>query len=133
MQTMTEPATTAAGGIALYKLGVLAAIGAFLVSVVVMLMTLPRTGREFVVALISTVVSSVCGGAFTVRWLEIAHWAQDDVGMLGLGGVIFVCGLPAWVVVRALFRWAEARRDAELPQLLREVRDLRADLIGGDE
>lgn len=123
MQTMTEPASTAAGGIALYKLGVLAAIGAGLVSIVVMAMAVPRSAREFAVALISTVVSSICGGAFIVRWLDIGHWALDDLGMVALAGVIFVAGLPAWVMVRALFAWTESRKGVALPQLVKEFRE----------
>lgn len=130
---MTEPASTAAGGIALYKLGVYAAIGAGLVSVVVMAMAVPRSPREFMVALISTVVSSICGGAFIVRWLDISHWALDDLGMIAIAGVIFVAGLPAWVMVRAWFVWSEARRGAELPDLMRELKGLRDDLGRADE
>jgi vacuolar-type H+-ATPase subunit I/STV1 len=69
---MSEPGPlTAAGGIALYKLGAFGFI-AVLAAVVVMAMTLPKTVREFCVAMISTTVSSICGGAFVVRWLGIA-------------------------------------------------------------
>jgi hypothetical protein len=64
-----------------------------------MAMTLPKTVREFVVAMISTIVFSLGGGAFVVRWFELSHWANDDVGLVGLGVVIFICGLPAWVLV----------------------------------
>jgi vacuolar-type H+-ATPase subunit I/STV1 len=54
---------------------------AVLAAVVVMAMTLPKTVREFCVAMISTTVSSICGGAFVVRWLGIGDWANDDVGL----------------------------------------------------
>lgn len=133
MNTMTEPASTAAGGIALYKLGLLAAIGSLLVSLVVMLMTLPKTGREFATALISTVVSSICGGAGVVRWFELSSWAHDDLGLIALLGLAFVCGLPAWIVVRALFNWSEARKTEGLPELVHELREMRADLTRQDE
>lgn len=119
---MTEPATTAAGGLALYKLGVLGAFATVLVAIVVMAMTLPRTAREFVVAMISTVVASLGGGAFVIRWLEIGHWTNDDIGLVGLGAVVFVCGLPAWVSVRAWFAYTEASRGRSLLDLIREVR-----------
>lgn len=127
---MSEPGPlTAAGGIALYKLGAFGFI-AVLAAVVVMAMTLPKTVREFCVAMISTTVSSICGGAFVVRWLGIGDWANDDVGLIAIGGLIFVCGLPAWVFVRAWFKWAEARRDKDLGQLMRDVADLQKDLKG---
>lgn len=119
---MTEPASTAAGGMALYKLGLLGALASVLVAIVVMAMTLPKTVREFVVAMISTVVASLCGGAFVIRWMEIGHWANDDIGLLGLGAVVFVCGLPAWVSVRAWFAYTEASKGRSLLDLVRELR-----------
>lgn len=122
---MSEPGPlTAAGGIALYKLGAFGFV-AVLAAIVVMAMTLPKTVREFVVAMISTSVSSICGGAFVVRWLGIAHWVNDDAGMIAIGGIIFVCGLPAWVLVRAWFKWAEKRRDKDLAELATDIAELR--------
>lgn len=122
---MSEPGPlTAAGGIALYKLGAFGFV-AVLAAVVVMAMTLPKTVREFTVAMISTSVSSICGGAFVVRWLGIAHWVNDDAGMIAIGGIIFVCGLPAWVLVRAWFKWAEKRRDKDLAELATDIAELR--------
>jgi hypothetical protein len=122
---MSEPGPlTAAGGIALYKLGAFGFV-AVLAAIVVMAMTLPKTVREFVVAMISTSVSSICGGAFVVRWFGIGSWANDDVGVIALGGIIFVCGLPAWVLVRAWFKWAEKRRDKDLAELATDIAELR--------
>lgn len=119
---MSEPGPlTAAGGIALYKLGAFGFV-AILAAVVVMAMTLPKTVREFVVAMISTTVASLCGGAFVVRWLEIGHWA-NDVGMVAIGGLILVCGLPAWVVVRAWFAWSEAKKDRQIDEIVDAVLD----------
>ena len=119
---MTEPASTAAGGLALYKIGALGALATLLVAVVVMAMTVPRTAREFVVALICTVVGSMGGGAFVIRWLGIGHWAQDDIGLVGLVAVAFVCGLPAWVMVRGWFAYTEASKGRSLLELIRELR-----------
>lgn len=119
---MTEPASTAFGGIALYKLGVLGAGAAILVTIVVMAMTLPKTAREFVVAMICTVVSSIGGGAFVIRWFDLQHYAHDDIGVIALAAIIFVCGLPAWVVVRGWFVYAELSKNLSLPEMLRELR-----------
>lgn len=129
-QSMSEPGPlTAAGGIALYKLGAFGFV-AVLAAVVVMAMTLPKTVREFVVAMISTSVSSICGGAFVVRWFGIGSWANDDVGVIALGGIIFVCGLPAWVLVRAWFKWAERRRDKDLAEMASDLAELRKAVTG---
>lgn len=130
---MSEPGPlTAAGGIALYKLGAFGFV-AVLAAVVVMAMTLPKTVREFTVAMISTSVSSICGGAFVVRWLGIAHWVNDDAGMIAIGGIIFVCGLPAWVLVRAWFKWAEKRRDKDLTEIASDLAELRKAVTGTNQ
>lgn len=123
VRDMTEPASTAFGGFALYKLGVLGACSAILVNIVVMAMTLPKTAREFVVAMICTVVSSIGGGAFVIRWFDLQHYAHDDIGVIALTAVIFICGLPAWVVVRGWFAYTEARKGRSLLELIREVRE----------
>ncbi|WP_208630542.1 hypothetical protein [Ectopseudomonas oleovorans] len=118
---MTEPASTSFGGIALYKLGVLGAGAAILVTIVVMAMTLPKTAREFVVAMICTVVSSIGGGAFVIRWFDLQHYAHDDIGLIALTSIIFVCGLPAWIIVRALFAWSEAKKDRQITEIVDAV------------
>lgn len=123
IQQMTEPASTAAGGLVLWKLGVLGLFMAAMAAIVVMAMTLPKTVREFVVAMISTIVFSLGGGAFVVRWFELSHWANDDVGLVGLGVVIFICGLPAWVLVRGWFAYAEASKGRSLLVMIKELRE----------
>ena len=121
-KSMTEPASTAFGGIALYKLGVLGAFAAVLVTIVVMAMTLPKTARDFAVAMICTVVASLGGGAFLIRWFDLQHWANDDIGLVALAAVIFVCGLPAWVLVRGWFVYAELSKHMSLPDMIRELK-----------
>ena len=120
---MTEPASTAAGGIALYKLGLLGLFGALLTAIVVMAMTIPKTVREFAVALISTLMFSLGGGAFVIRWFELMAWANDLFGLIALLGLVFVCGLPGWVLVRAWFVYAEKRRSTSLPEMVRELKE----------
>ncbi|MGF6694769.1 hypothetical protein M2318_004858 [Metapseudomonas resinovorans] len=119
---MTEPATTAAGGFALYKLLGLV-LGVPLAVAVVMIMTRPRTTPEWAVALISTVVVSIGGGAAVIQYFGLHEWAVDFYGLLALASLHFTCGLPAWVVVRAWFVYAERRRDASLPELVKEIRE----------
>ncbi len=119
---MTEPASTAAGGVALTKL-LFPGLGAVLVVVVVMAMTLPKTPREWVVALISTVAGSLFGGAALIQWLEITAWASTFDGQVALGVFHFAAGLPAWVLVRSWFAYAETNKGRSLPDLIREVRD----------
>ncbi len=107
---MTEPASAAAGGLALYKLGAFGFM-AVLAAIVVMAMTPPKSFRESVVALSTTVMGSIGGGSFLVQWFGWSAWADTHFGLMALAGVIFVCGLPAWLIVRALFAYGEMRRD----------------------
>ncbi|MGF6695208.1 hypothetical protein M2318_005309 [Metapseudomonas resinovorans] len=119
---MTEPATTAAGGFALSKLlGLI--FGVPLAVAIVMILARPRSTREWAAALISTVVISIGGGAAVVQLYGLHAWAGDYYGQLALASLHFSCGLPAWVVVRAWFVYAERRRDTSLPDMVKEVRD----------
>lgn len=127
---MAEPTTSAAAagaaGAAGWKLiggaagGI--ALAATLATIVVMCATRPKTDREWAVGIISTVVSSTCGGAGAVRWLGIQDWAYDPFGLVALIGLVFVAGLPGWALVRAVFRWIEKREGRDIAQILKELR-----------
>lgn len=122
---MSEPISGAAASVAgLKALGGLAAgggIAAGLASVVVMSMTHPKDAREWRVALISTVVSSIGGGCALIRYLGVQHWASDTLGLIGLGAVMFACGLPGWALVRALFLYIDKRKNMDLLEMGQEA------------
>ena len=101
-----------------------AASGATLAAVVVMLMTPPRNKREWAVGLISTVVSSIGGGAMTVEHFGLHHWAFSTIGLCALGGLIFACGLPGWAIVRWVFNYIEKHRDASIDEVSTDVKEL---------
>lgn len=122
IHNMTEPASTAAGGYALGKLFGPAAF-AVLVVIVVMSMTMPKTSREWMVAMISTVVASLCGGAALIQWLGIAGWGATMDGQIALGGFHFAAGLPAWVTVRGWFAYTEASKGRSLLSMIKELRE----------
>ncbi len=126
---MPEPTSSSvAGAAAAYKAiggsAAAAAGGATLAAVVVMLMTPPRNIREWMVGLISTVVSSICGGAITIEHFQLHQWAFSTIGLYAMGGVIFACGLPGWAVVRWLFNFIDERRDASIDQVAKDVKEL---------
>lgn len=105
--------------------------GLTLATIVVMAMTMPRSKCEFFVALISTVVSSFCGGAFAIHYfglLPAAAVAATDLDaflfLAKLGGVFFVCGLPGWVIIRACFVFSESRKNKGIDQLIKDARDV---------
>jgi hypothetical protein len=126
VQNMSEPISSTAAGLAGWKiLGGLAgmgAIGAGLAAFVVMSMTKPKTDQEWRVALISTLVGSIGGGACLVRYLGIQNWAHDVFGMVAMLALVFACGLPAWALVRALFKYLDKNKDADLVEIVKDVR-----------
>lgn len=124
IKSMTEPASTTLGGFLLYKLAIsLIAVAVVLATIVVMAMTIPKTVKEFVVALICTVMCSLCGGAFIVMHMGLISWVNDYVGIVALSGIVFACGLPAWVLVRAFYAYAEIRSNGTgFIDMIREIK-----------
>lgn len=100
----------------------MAAGGAGLAAIVVMLMTQPRSAREWAVGLISTVVGSVCGGAWLISYFGLQAWMDTPVGLVAVLGLVFASGLPAWAVVRSAFTWLERRRGKDLGELFKDAK-----------
>lgn len=122
--SMAEPATSTVSGLAIYKLAMYLG-GATFASLVVMIMTRPRTSAEWTVALVSTVICSCCGGSAVVMYFDLQRWSQSWDGLMALFGLCFVCGLPAWVLVRAWFVFAETKRGASLVDIVKELKGLK--------
>lgn len=125
---MTEPATTGVGAALGWKAvggaaGV-AAGGAGLAAVIVMLMTPPRSPREWAVGLISTVLGSICGGAAVVQRWELQSWLTSYTGLVALLGLCFACGLPAWAIVRWSFTWMIRRADKDLGEVIADAKGM---------
>ncbi len=122
---MPEPTSSGVAGAVAYKaIGGAAAGGAALASIVVMLMTPPRSKREWAVGLISTVVTGIGGGAITVQYFGLHDWVQSVTGLMALGGLIFGCGLPGWAIVRWVFNFIEKNRDASIDDVAKEVKEV---------
>jgi hypothetical protein len=124
---MSEPLSTGAAGVAGWKIiGGLAGtgIGAGLASYIVMSMTKPKTDQEWRVALACTLAGSLGGGAALISWLGLQRWADDVFGLVGMFGIAFACGLPAWLIVRALFVYIDKKRDADIMELAADATTL---------
>ena len=124
---MSEPISSTAAGIAGWKLfGGLAAttgVGAGMATYIVMSLTKPKSDQEWRVALASTLMGSIFGGAAVIRYFNLQHWIEDLIGIVGMGGIMFTCGLPAWLLVRAAFLYMEKNRDKDLKDLIKDVKD----------
>jgi len=90
--------------------------------VVVMCMMTPRSPKEWAVGLISTIVFSIGGGACVIQHYGLEAWAHKPVGLVAMLGLVFACGLPGWAIVRWLFNYIEAKRNATLADVVRDVR-----------
>lgn len=122
MKTMSEPVSSSgAAGFAAYKLAMAYGVPACLAAVLVMLIAQPKSKREWAAALISTVSGSIYGGAFAIRYFGLHTWSEEVDSAVMLGGVYLVCGLPAWVIVRASFAWAEKRKAKDLQELIKDA------------
>ncbi|CAJ0701512.1 hypothetical protein LMG19089_02858 [Ralstonia edaphis] len=94
-----------------------------LATIVVMVMTLPKNRGEWAVALISTVVASLCGGAAAIQYFGLATWMTSTNGAMALGGIYFSCGLPGWTIVRWVFNFLNKRKDKDIAEIAAEVAD----------
>lgn len=119
---MSEPASSAAGGFIAWKAvggaAGFAAGGAGLATIIVMLMTPPRSPREWAVGLISTVLGSICGGAAVVQYFALHNWLNSYVGLMATMGLAFACGLPSWAIVRWTFTWIIRRQGQDLGEVI---------------
>jgi hypothetical protein len=127
-QTMSEPISGTAAGVAGWKLiggaAGAGAIGAGLASVVVMCAMTPRSPKEWAIGIISTVVASVGGGAAVIQHFGLQSWVSTPIGLVAMLGLVFACGLPGWAIVRWLFNYIAKRQNADLAEVVTEVRGL---------
>lgn len=125
---MSEPISGAAGAAAGWKLlggaAGAAGIGAGLAAIVVMCAMTPRSPKEWAIGLISTVVASVGGGAAVIQHYNLQSWGHTPIGLVGMLGLVFACGLPGWAVVRWLFNYIAKRQNADLADVAREAREV---------
>ena len=123
MEPTTSTGAATVGWKLIGGLAGLGAIGAGLAAIVVMCAMTPRDPKEWAIALISTVIASVCGGSAVVRYFEIQHWASDQFGLMAMIGLIFACGLPGWALVRWIFNAIRKREGQGIDELIKEARD----------
>jgi hypothetical protein len=124
--TMSEPISGAAAGAVGWKLlggaAGASAIGAGLASIVVMCAMTPRSSKEWAIGIISTVMASIGGGAAVIQYYGLQAWVSTPIGLIAMLGLVFACGLPGWALVRWLFNYIDKRRDADLTEVVRDVK-----------
>lgn len=133
---MSEPISGAAAGAAGWKLiggaAGAAGIGATLASIVVMLRTRPKTDAEWTIAIISTLVGSIAGGAYMILKLGMLRDLPNEINLqavlhlCAVLGFAFSCGLPAWAMVRMVFRYIDKMdaKGADITDAIKEVKEV---------
>lgn len=125
---MAEPVSSAAVGASAAKMvgfGGIMGVAFFFVAAVVLMTRMPRSSKEWAVMLISTLVSSLGIGSGIVVRYNLQHLAQDWFGMVFLGGVIFVCGLPGWFLVRLWFNYVSKHDNADITDVIRDIKKIK--------
>lgn len=120
-----EPISTGGTAAFLKVYGVWLAVVTALVFVatVVLMMRLPRSPQEFLVGIITTVVSSLMGGSFLILYFDLQILANSAYGLMVIGGLYFVAGIPGWALVRWVFNFIEAREGSTLLDIFREFNE----------
>lgn len=101
-----------------------------LASVIVMVIKRPRTVGEWTVALISTVMSSLGGGAAAVLYLGLHTRLQSPdavevyISLVAVGSLIFAAGLPGWVLVRVAFNTMAKFQDRSADDIYHDAKEL---------
>jgi len=57
-----------------------------------------------------------------IQHYDLQAWAHSPFGLVAMLGLVFACGLPGWAIVRWLFNYIEAKRNATLADVVRDVR-----------
>ncbi len=87
-----------------------------------MLMTPPRSTREWAVGVISTVVTGIGGEAIAVQYLRLQEWVDSATGLVAPGGLIFGCDGGRSCAGSSNF--IEKNRDAGIDEVAKEVKEV---------
>lgn len=117
---MTEPVSTSAGGWALLKF-LPPALGPVFAAIIVMSIATPQSRKEWVAALTSTVATSIFGGSFIVSYFHWEAWLGQPIGTMAIAGMCFASGLPAWLLVRALFAWMNKQNGKDIMEIAKTI------------
>lgn len=139
---MSEPASSAAGGVAAWKIGAgILGIG-IVASALGFMVLLPRTPREAAMRALATMVGSAVFGPVLVfavysQWPSLFSAGVTLAGTMGMepwtglfvtaAPILALAGLPFWWLLGAMVLWFDKRKGKDLGEL---AADARADIKG---
>jgi len=117
---------TSVAFISLYSAAGLGALAmATLAAIVVMCITTPRSPKEWAVGIISTVVSSIGGGAAVIQYYDLQSWVNTPFGLIAMLALVFTCGLPGWAFVRWVFNYIIRNQNSTITDVIGDIRGVR--------
>lgn len=132
-----EPASSAAGGFAAWKLGgAILGIGV-VASALGFIVLLPKTPREAALRALATMIGSALFGPLLVAAAHSQYPGLFDSGVnlaarfgvdpwtgmfVTAAPLLALAGLPVWWILGALARWFEVRKDKDIAQLWKEAK-----------
>jgi hypothetical protein len=122
---MAEPISSTATGIGIkfYGFTTLLLVAALLSWLLVVMTRMPRSRREWAVSLISTLIGSISGGAYVIHSYQLHSWGESLYGALALCGVIFICGLPVWAIIRWVFNYINKHEDSDIFEIADDFKE----------
>lgn len=118
---MGEPTSAAGSALFVKWLAGLPLVAAITAAVVVMVMTPGKTPREFMSKLTVTITASIEVSPSVIQYFELSNWPPD-----AQNGIVFLTGLPAWVLLSillgALDRW-RGKSFGEISDEVKKIRD----------
>lgn len=134
---MSEPASSAAGGLAAWKIGAsILGIGV-VASALGFMVLLPKTPREAALRALATMIGSALAGPFLVaavysKWPEVFGAGVKLADTAGLepwfgffmvgAPLLAIAGLPFWWILGASVLWFDKRRGKDLGELAADAR-----------
>ena len=95
-----------------------------LATLVVICAKRPSTRQEWVIGIISTLMSSLGGGSAFLLHMDLMHWMNSYIGLMAVGGIFFACGLPGWALVRLLFNTIERNKGKTITDVVKDVKEV---------
>ena len=128
---MAEPVSSGAGAAVAIKMHggwflTAIVVCAFALGYLVVIMTrMPRSRSEWVVSLVTTLVGSIGAGGFIIQHFAMHDYAATWAGLCAIGGVFFAAGLPFWAIIRWTFNYVNARENATILDVGKELKDFK--------
>lgn len=108
-----------------FFVAVLPHVALIIVCAVVMAMTHPKSFREGLVALLVTFACAIYGPPVAIAFFHLDMSAVPPADYDKARSMLTIlCGMPGWVIVRAVFNWTEINRTKTILDLAKQFKEV---------